>query len=878
MAPRRKSARIAQKPAQPQSSYRVDSISPDPDDDPASKAPFPPSDDGESDVYNTEGQHTDSDSDDNGHDELAGSVADDLDLGGRESTKRSSGRNKARTGSGAAKDTRSWMDRRRDERAQRYPDFRNAAWVLAHPPRKAFKRDKTLERSWMNRRLPFTFKNNNTRMKTTDGIELFTKRPTVDGPASPPSKGSKKGGRVSKKATASKRSSTAASNANRTKRYGDWANPEHGINELNMPPDFLKFLWDDGLPGETPKEPLAIEDRQVVRCDENFGLHDHANDDAAHPDGFTCCESRKSHLDMFMKQRREEMMSEKQQDNEAKAREQQQEQEQGIDDEQQQQKSDSTDNEESDEGDDEDSDDARSNKKKKAAKRAKRAKAQKARRSSARWGPSLRIKDGSSGTGVSVSDRVLLGEVYEWEAHDFAICAACDDQQTAHIESEASAKAQDGLFHGALVPLCQACALHAADTLGHGYNGCRCDSERRCLAHRAAHLEELADAREQYVGAHQPNEPADHPALRLYDEEFREDGDADAGYPQVSPMCPHCRTNFPPPVPAHFAYVCVRCDEEVVLPAPEDKHDFAEKWLGVGEEPQAFVKNLPRPVKGSLHLLEERWDWNADWVDVFTRYTDNPLPEDEDDEAAVVAASAAGAEDEDAEQELIDSDVAVDVAQQGWSHEDDDDDKDDAAASDVDQLMADNDDEDVDDDGLTAEEEYHLNLAGAMHPAVAVASAPAPDTTSSTPTAGGEQQAIIASTATPSLHTANTKRKRAPAAAAAESASSSASSTTDDDNDDEHQRGLKHARVAYDRQRVTSTTYSAGNSNNAEAGSNGGDEDEDLVDSQGSTFSDTESSMFSSDAVDEYDDDDDNHDGCQSMQGGQTDDGEDEEL
>ncbi|KAL1622514.1 hypothetical protein SLS54_005080 [Diplodia seriata] len=615
MAPRRKSARIAQKPAQPQSSYRLDSNSLDSD----LGSPPPLSDDGESDVYTSDAQHTDSDSDDHGHDQLAGSVADDLDLGGREpsSTKKrsKSARNKPLAGSAADDaelDKRSWAEKRAEEKAQRYPSFRHAAWVLAHPPRKAFKRDgTTLERSWMNRRLPYTFKNNNTRMKTSDGIELFARRPTVDGPASPP----KKGGR--KKATT----------ANRTKKYGDWADPQHGTNELNMPPDFLKFLWDDGMPGETPKEPLAIEDRQVVRCDENFGLHDHANDDAANPDGFTCCESRKSHLDIFMKQRREEMIAEKQQDDEARAREQQQEPEQGSGDEQQ--KSDSSDDEESDDGDDEDSDDARSNKKKKAAK-AKKAAAQKARRSSARWGPSLRIKDSKDGNsgGVSISDRVLLGEVYEWESHDFAICGACDDHQTAHIESESSlAKAQDGLFHGAMTPLCQTCALHAVDTLGHGYNGCRCDSERRCLPHRVAHLEELADAREAYVSAHQPEDPAMHPALQ--------DGDAD-GYPQVSPVCPHCRTNFPPPVPAHFAYACMRCDEEVVLPAPEDN-----MWQGVGEEPQAFVKNLPRPVKDSLHLLEQSWDWNADWVDIIRRYAENPLPEDEDDEAAVAAAPAA---------------------------------------------------------------------------------------------------------------------------------------------------------------------------------------------------------------------------------------------
>ncbi|KKY25963.1 hypothetical protein UCDDS831_g01812 [Diplodia seriata] len=787
MAPRRKLARIAQKPAQPQSSYQLDSISPDSDDDPASVVPSPPSDDDESDVYNSDqAQHTDSDSDDHGHNQLAGSVADDLDLGGRESTKKGSrsGRNKPLAGSAADDaelDKRSWAEKRAEEKAQLYPSFRHAAWVLAHPPRKAFKRDgTTLERSWMNRRLPFTFKNNNTRMKTSDGIELFARRPTVDGPASPP----KKGGRVNKKATASRRSSIA----NRTKRYGDWADPQHGVNELNMPPDFLKFLWDDGMPGETPKEPLTIEDRQVVRCDENFGLHDHANDDTANPDGFTCCESRKSHLDLFMKQRREEMIAEKQQDDDARAREQQQEPEQGSGDEQQQ-KSDSSDDEESDDGDDEDSDDARSNKKKKAAK-AKKAAAQKARRSSARWGPSLRIKDAKdgSGSGATISDRVLLGEVYEWESHDFAICAACDDHQTAHIESEASAKAQDGLFHGALTPLCQTCALHAVDTLGHGYNGCRCDSERRCLAHRVAHLEELADAREAHVGAHQPEDPASHPALQgMYDEEFND------GYPQVSPVCPHCRTNFPPPVPAHFAYVCLRCDKEVVLPAPEDN-----MWQGVGEEPQAFVKNLPRPVKDSLHLLEQSWDWNADWVDIFRRYTDNPLPEDDD--------------------------------------EDEDD-----AASEVDQLMA-------DDNSLTAEEEYHLNLAGARHPA--------PDTTSSTPPAGGSEQAIIASTAsTSSLQAANMKRKRAPAAIE----SPSSAPGTDDDNDDEnHQRGLKHARVDFARQRVTSTMYSASNSNSAEAGSNGGDEDEeeDLVESQGSQFCDADNSMYSDAVDDEYADDD----------------------
>ncbi|KAL0264292.1 hypothetical protein SLS55_000239 [Diplodia seriata] len=767
MAPRRKSARIAQKPAQPQSSYRLDSNSLDSD----LGSPPPLSDDGESDVYTSDAQHTDSDSDDHGHDQLAGSVADDLDLGGRESTKKRSrsARNKPLAGSAADDaelDKRSWAEKRAEEKAQRYPSFRHAAWVLAHPPRKAFKRDgTTLERSWMNRRLPFTFKNNNTRMKTTDGIELFARRPTVDGPASPP-KASKKG----KKATASRRSSTA----NNTKKYGDWADPQHGVNELNMPPDFLKFLWDDGMPGETPKEPLTIEDRQVVRCDENFGLHDHANDDTANPDGFTCCESRKSHLDLFMKQRREEMIAEKLQDDEARAREQQQEPEQGSGDEQQQ-KSDSSDDEESDDGDDEDSDDARSNKKKKAAK-AKKAAAQKARRSSARWGPSLRIKDSKDGNsgGVSISDRVLLGEVYDWESHDFTICGACDDQQTAHMETESSSKAQDGLFHGAMTPLCQTCALHAVDTLGHGYNGCRCDSERRCFAHRVAHLEELADAREAYVGAHQPEDPAGHPALQgLHDEE---DGDdADDGYPQVSPVCPHCRTNFPPPVPAHFAYACMRCDEEVVLPAPEDN-----MWQGVGEEPQAFVKNLPRPVKASLHLLEQSWDWNANWVEVFRRYTDNPLPEDE---------------------------------------------------------------EDVDDDTLTAEEEHHLNLAGAMHPAVA--SAPDTSSTSSTPTAS-----------TASLQTANTKRKRAAAPAAVESPSSAPS--TDDDNDEQHQRGLKHARVDFARQRVTSTMYSASNSNSAEAGSNGGDEDEeeDLVESQGSQFCDADNSMYSDAVDDEYADDD----------------------
>ncbi|OJD35371.1 uncharacterized protein BKCO1_17000101 [Diplodia corticola] len=737
---RRRSTRIAAKPA-PVPKPEQDSNSDSSDNSSSDMVPSLPSyPESDSDDAYTGGSDASAAADDDAIDAASDLASDTLDLG--EPTKRSHTKStKSKKGAAAAAgtstsiaataaiDTRSQelMEKRRraEEKARLLPSYRGAAWLLAHPPRKAIRQARdsatmTMERSWMNRRMPFAFKNNNTRMRTSCGIELFSKRPIRDGPVAGGAAGKDKKGEGKKKGGAD----------GGKKKFGDWSRPEHGVNELNLQPDFVKFLWDDGMPGESVKEPVDITDRQVVRCDENFGLHRHAND-GEHPDGFTCCESRKSHLDLYMKLRRRELESDQQQGQEAGE----------------------------DESDDESEDE--SGKKKGKSKATKKTRN---RRNSARW----------TARKAKITDKLVLEEVHTWEDHDFAICVACDDEQLYHL----TPKAGDGHFHGALVPLCQDCSLLAVDQYGFGFNGCACDQERRCLNHRIEHLEELADVRDAYVKKNQPK--GDHPALRIYNKLHRKAdkkeaaGDEDFIYPEVTPVCPNCRTNFPPPVPTHFAYSCIQCEQEVVIPAPDETMDLEEgsRWQSVCEEPQSFVENLGQPVARSLPMLEQKGDWNPRWVDIFKQFAANQRPEDVESDFGSGGSDAAAADDE-----LAASNDA-DVEQ----HDDT------PVTTTID---------DVADNGLTPEEEYHLNLAGAMDPSTA----PTTTTTFPTPTdTTTEQQQQEPG------EKKSTKRKRASGSSSpgaidapmSSSSSSSSSPTTAAAPDDRtSERPIKRMRSAY---------------------------------------------------------------------------------
>lgn len=489
----RKSARLAAQPAPQQPRYNDDS---DNDDE--------VSDDDGSDNADNESEDAYSAIDENSASELYDDNTDDAEdvgLEGRDPTRRSSRKPAVRI-----VDPRAEAERLKAEKAKRLPEFLSGAWKLAHAPRKCIKRDGTMERSWMNRMVGFMFKNNNSRLRTTSGMEFYTTRVVLDQPRPGPQ--------------------TKA-------RYGDWSNEKHGENELNLKKSYVKWLWDDGMPGQSVKEPLKIEDRQAVRCDENFAVHPHGND-TAHPAGFVCCESRESHFELYMKLRREEILQEEEHDNS-----------EGFEG-----------------GDD--------NQETPSQKKSRRARTQLVKR--------------------DITYKRLKDEIYEWEANDFVICTECDDKQIKHL----SRKAAGGHFDGALLPLCDDCAVASLDNNGWGCNGCTCDLEHRCLYHRINHLEELHEVRSRYIKSHQVEQ---------------------SGGVERTPLCPRCQKKVPPAVPTHFAYNCVRCHNDVVIPAPEDLE--GQREFGHSTH-QFFVRNLDRPNKQMLDLIQ--LEWNERWIAYFRRF------------------------------------------------------------------------------------------------------------------------------------------------------------------------------------------------------------------------------------------------------------------
>lgn len=502
----RKSARLAAQPAPQQPRYNDDS---DNDDEVSD-------DDG---LHNTDNESEDAYSgiDENSASELYDdntTIAEDVGVEGFDSARRSPRKSAVRI-----VDPHAEAERLKAEKARRLPEFLAGAWKLAHAPRKGIKRDGTMERSWMNRMVGFMFKNNNSRLRTTSGMEFYTTRVVLDQP---------------RPGTQTKA------------RYGDWSNEKHGENELNLKNSYVKWLWDDGMPGQSVKEPLKIEDRQAVRCDENFGVHPHGND-TTHPNGFVCCESRQSHLELYMNLRQEEILREEELSTAAE-----------------------NDNNEGFEGDDD-------NQESPNQKISRRARSQLIKR--------------------DITYKRLKDEVYEWEANDFVICTECDDKQIKHL----SPKAASGHFDGALLPLCDDCAVASLDNNGWGCNRCICDLEHRCLHHRINHLEELHEVRNQYVKSHQVEKSDDV---------------------ERTPLCPRCQKKAPPAVPTHFAYNCVKCHSDVVIPAPEDREGQCQ--LGHSTH-QSFVRNLDRPNKQLLSLI--RPEWNERWIAYFRRFASQSLTE-----------------------------------------------------------------------------------------------------------------------------------------------------------------------------------------------------------------------------------------------------------
>ncbi|EKG18526.1 hypothetical protein MPH_04328 [Macrophomina phaseolina MS6] len=145
-------------------------------------------------------------------------------------------------------------------------EVREMAWHLAHPPRKAFKQG-GLERAWMNKDYDRFFRNNNNRLQLSGPVLRYFHRVVEPDPAT-----------------------------GKPEPLVD--HPEHGRNQLNLAIPFVKWLWRATATASRLPQPLDITLRQQIRCDENFGQHQHANTPRS-PHGLVCVEPPEAHARLY---------------------------------------------------------------------------------------------------------------------------------------------------------------------------------------------------------------------------------------------------------------------------------------------------------------------------------------------------------------------------------------------------------------------------------------------------------------------------------------------------------------------------------------------------------------------------------------------------